>query len=97
MFHIYYRDLPDWYKSALFNELYFVSDGGTVWLDPIPAAKEDNHPSPSRPPIDEVRARNSQVNMDPLELTGRTADGSVMANGYASGKPTPFQTRTALV
>lgn len=25
-------DLPDWYKSALFNELYFVSDGGSVWL-----------------------------------------------------------------
>ncbi|KAK7582522.1 hypothetical protein V9T40_013967 [Parthenolecanium corni] len=23
--------LPDWYKSAIFNELYFVSDGGTVW------------------------------------------------------------------
>lgn len=25
--------LPSWYKSALFNELYFVADGGTVWLD----------------------------------------------------------------
>uniref|UniRef100_A0AAR5P6H3 NLGase n=1 Tax=Dendroctonus ponderosae TaxID=77166 RepID=A0AAR5P6H3_DENPD len=25
-------DLPDWYKSALFNESYFLSDGGTVWL-----------------------------------------------------------------
>lgn len=27
------KNLPAWYKSALFNELYFVSDGGTVWLD----------------------------------------------------------------
>ena len=26
-------NLPSWYKSALFNETYFVSDGGTVWLD----------------------------------------------------------------
>lgn len=26
------ENLPDWYKSALFNELYFVSDGGTVWI-----------------------------------------------------------------
>ncbi|XP_050305415.1 non-lysosomal glucosylceramidase [Anthonomus grandis grandis] len=26
-------ELPDWYKSALFNESYFISDGGTVWLD----------------------------------------------------------------
>ncbi|KNC86719.1 hypothetical protein SARC_01139 [Sphaeroforma arctica JP610] len=30
-------ELPDWYKSALFNESYFVADGGTVWL----ADKED--------------------------------------------------------
>ncbi len=27
------RSLPDWYKSALFNETYFVADGGSVWLD----------------------------------------------------------------
>lgn len=25
--------LPSWYKSALFNELYFVTDGGTVWTE----------------------------------------------------------------
>jgi non-lysosomal glucosylceramidase len=25
--------LPDWYKSALFNELYYVADGGTIWTD----------------------------------------------------------------
>lgn len=27
-------DLPEWYFSALFNELYFIADGGTVWLVP---------------------------------------------------------------
>lgn len=27
--------LPSWYKSAIFNELYFVSDGGSIWLDCI--------------------------------------------------------------
>ncbi len=26
-------DRPDWYKSALFNELYFLVDGGTIWPD----------------------------------------------------------------
>ncbi|KAF5292347.1 hypothetical protein FQA39_LY03381 [Lamprigera yunnana] len=26
-------ELPDWYKSALFNETYFISDGGTVWFN----------------------------------------------------------------
>uniref|UniRef100_H2YFL2 Glucosylceramidase n=1 Tax=Ciona savignyi TaxID=51511 RepID=H2YFL2_CIOSA len=27
------QQLPDWYKSALFNELYYITDGGTVWLE----------------------------------------------------------------
>ncbi|CAF0909888.1 unnamed protein product [Adineta ricciae] len=27
------QSLPDWYKSAIFNESYFIADGGTVWLD----------------------------------------------------------------
>jgi len=27
------ESLPSWYKSALFNELYFISDGGTIWLE----------------------------------------------------------------
>lgn len=32
---LYYSAIPNWYKSLLFNELYYVSDGGTVWLDPV--------------------------------------------------------------
>lgn len=27
-------DLPDWYKCALFNELYYLVDGGTIWAYP---------------------------------------------------------------
>ena len=27
-----HRKLPSWYKCALFNELYYIADGGTVWL-----------------------------------------------------------------
>lgn len=41
--------LPAWYKSALFNELYFVSDGGTVWLDPM----EDNDQNSSHALVQE--------------------------------------------
>ncbi|CAH2076649.1 unnamed protein product, partial [Iphiclides podalirius] len=26
-------NIPDWLKSALVNELYFVADGGTIWYD----------------------------------------------------------------
>lgn len=30
--------LPEWYKFTLFNELYFLVSGGTVWIDaPLPA------------------------------------------------------------
>jgi non-lysosomal glucosylceramidase len=25
--------LPDWYKAALFNEAYYLVDGGTIWVD----------------------------------------------------------------
>src|SRR4029453_1463196 len=28
---------PDWYKCALFNELYYLVDGGTVWTDGEPS------------------------------------------------------------
>ncbi|XP_046855881.1 non-lysosomal glucosylceramidase-like isoform X2 [Xenia sp. Carnegie-2017] len=34
-------NLPAWYKSALFNELYFVADGGTIWLDVVKEEKEN--------------------------------------------------------
>uniref|UniRef100_A0A6A7G381 Non-lysosomal glucosylceramidase-like n=2 Tax=Hirondellea gigas TaxID=1518452 RepID=A0A6A7G381_9CRUS len=27
------KELPAWFKSALFNQLYYVADGGTVWID----------------------------------------------------------------
>jgi non-lysosomal glucosylceramidase len=26
--------LPDWYRAALFNELYYIVDGGTIWATP---------------------------------------------------------------
>ena len=31
--NLFDRKLPNWYKRAVFNELYFISDGGTVWFD----------------------------------------------------------------
>ncbi|ACK68745.1 protein of unknown function DUF608 [Gloeothece citriformis PCC 7424] len=32
------KELPDWFKMALFNELYLLADGGTLWT----AATEDD-------------------------------------------------------
>jgi non-lysosomal glucosylceramidase len=46
---------PDWYKAALFNELYFLVDGGTAWVDgradggPVPDdADRDDRPDLGR-------------------------------------------------
>jgi len=32
---------PDWYKAALFNELYYLVDGGSVWTDGEPFREGD--------------------------------------------------------
>ncbi|KAL5112456.1 Non-lysosomal glucosylceramidase [Taenia crassiceps] len=82
--------LPDWYKSALFNELYFISDGGTVWLDPLPYVNGGHE----EPPIDAVRKHNPYVSVDPLNLTGRgvtKSPASTATNGHVS----PLQVRAA--
>lgn len=34
-------DLPDWYKGMLFNESYFLTDGGTIWTAGREIPKED--------------------------------------------------------
>ena len=41
-------DAPDWYAAALFNELYYIVDGGTIWTDgeegePVPAEDDVGH------------------------------------------------------
>jgi non-lysosomal glucosylceramidase len=44
---------PDWYKSALFNELYYLVDGGTAWTDGPPVAAGDRgHGGRAAPPDD---------------------------------------------
>ncbi|KAF5452152.1 hypothetical protein F2P56_027182 [Juglans regia] len=38
--------LPEWYKFTLFNELYFLVAGGTVWIDSLlstPNMRNDHH------------------------------------------------------
>lgn len=41
-------DLPDWYKALLFNETYYLVDGGTLWT----AGRVDDTPPPY-PPLPE--------------------------------------------
>nr|CAH8854016.1 unnamed protein product [Trichobilharzia regenti] len=64
------KSLPNWYKSALFNESYYLSDGGTVWLDPkqVDCFQSDLI---NCIPLDLVRGYKNCVDLDPYELTGR--------------------------
>ncbi|CAH8536627.1 unnamed protein product [Dicrocoelium dendriticum] len=64
------ESLPDWYKSALFNELYYFTDGGAVWLDPIRIGDLSISENDLLP-IDFVRADKKKSNLDPFRLTGR--------------------------
>ncbi|KHJ78857.1 hypothetical protein OESDEN_21516 [Oesophagostomum dentatum] len=34
------NSLSEWYKSALFNELYYIVDGGSMWFDYDPSWKD---------------------------------------------------------
>ncbi|VDK38749.1 unnamed protein product [Dibothriocephalus latus] len=98
-------NLPDWYKSALFNELYYLSDGGTVWLDPLPASEAEppsaanpaNPPLPL-PPIDLVQSRNPKVILDPVGLSGRRAAAREVCESSEEerGKVKTFHARAAL-
>jgi non-lysosomal glucosylceramidase len=42
---------PDWYKGALFNELYYFVDGGTVWTDGEPFHASDAGPVAIQPQL----------------------------------------------
>jgi non-lysosomal glucosylceramidase len=37
---------PDWYRATLFNELYYLVDGGTVWTDGPPIGVPGPDPGP---------------------------------------------------
>ncbi|KAL5005060.1 hypothetical protein ScPMuIL_018516 [Solemya velum] len=49
--------LPDWYKSALFNELYYISDGGTVWLEQTESNNLMIHSESPAPPHTHAHVR----------------------------------------
>jgi non-lysosomal glucosylceramidase len=51
---------PDWYKGALFNELYYLVDGGTIWTDGQPF-RTDEAADGSSNLVDEVESRDGQA------------------------------------
>ncbi|XP_058182262.1 uncharacterized protein LOC131300433 [Rhododendron vialii] len=50
--------LPEWYKFTLFNELYFLVAGGTVWTDTaLPAANRGSNQHESTPVVKAPEAK----------------------------------------
>ena len=44
-------ELPDYYKCLLFNELYFITDGGSIWTESTfgesnGAVEQEGEPTP---------------------------------------------------
>ncbi|KAJ6842993.1 non-lysosomal glucosylceramidase [Iris pallida] len=65
------ENLPEWYKFTLFNELYFLVAGGTVWTDGGPPAVEETETDadqkkstkPAKKKVTIVSAKNSKMGM----------------------------------
>ncbi|KAG8091936.1 hypothetical protein GUJ93_ZPchr0012g18845 [Zizania palustris] len=78
--------LPEWYKFTLFNELYFLVAGGTVWTDGQPpvidektSACSNQHKSSKRGTRD-TKSRSTKDNHVNL-TTNQVANGGDLANG----------------
>ena len=68
--------LPAWYKMALFNELYYLVDGGTWWVHP-PHARAGLPTEPAHASGDTPLSLGARVGEGdtPLSLGGRGAGG----------------------
>ena len=66
--------LPSFYKSLLFNELYFLADGGTVWTDSIEGRPNNNNNGHDH---DDHAQQQSQQSRQLQQLSGGdSSDGS---------------------
>ena len=76
-------DRPDWYKAALFNELYYLVDGGTVWTDGPPVLQGGGRPAGSAPP-DQPGSADDLGRFAVLECLDYRFYNTVDVNFYAS-------------
>jgi non-lysosomal glucosylceramidase len=79
---------PDWYKGALFNELYFLVDGGTVWTDGEPFRPVDSGNGtgalPASNPADDGESADSPGHFAVLECYDYPFYNTLDVNFYAS-------------
>lgn len=87
--------LPEWYKFTLFNELYFLVAGGTVWTDTaLPAANErSNQPQSTTEESNNVKAPEAKVDRE----QGVTIEQSVNHYDSTSGSSLNGSEKTTLM
>ncbi|KAJ4805671.1 Non-lysosomal glucosylceramidase [Rhynchospora pubera] len=54
--------LPEWYKFTLFNELYFLVAGGTVWIDSEAPGLEENSRHGTNNEQERILSENANTN-----------------------------------
>ncbi|KAL1342227.1 hypothetical protein HN51_028797 [Arachis hypogaea] len=73
------ESLPEWYKFTLFNELYFLVAGGTIWIDsPLPSSNMRNKSRDQVKELEntEVKVTEAKVSRRQGADAGRTTDST---------------------
>mmetsp|Transcript_11799 Transcript_11799/g.33225 ORF Transcript_11799/g.33225 Transcript_11799/m.33225 type:complete len:1288 (-) Transcript_11799:36-3899(-) len=88
-------NLPSWYKQALFNELYYVAEGGSFWTDaPVgggkktPVATKEAEAGPSEVPKAKEMEKKGKGKKEKSHSTEPAADAGPN-NGWISGGVPP--------
>jgi non-lysosomal glucosylceramidase len=77
---------PGWYKTALFNELYYLVDGGTVWTDgePFGRAEPDGRAEPPAGAAEPAGVTGALGHFGVLECYDYAFYNTLDVNFYAS-------------
>ncbi|XLU20084.1 hypothetical protein S245_056150, partial [Arachis hypogaea] len=73
------ESLPEWCKFTLFNELYFLVAGGTIWIDsPLPSSNMRNKSQDQVKELEntEVKVTEAKVSRRQGADAGRTTDST---------------------
>ncbi|KAK1609620.1 hypothetical protein QYE76_033293 [Lolium multiflorum] len=81
------KTLPDWYPVALFNELYYLNAGGTIWTDGMPPRKTGLASSKSGTSTMEPFSLNGFSLPDDGESCTTAVDGMLRAMATAEERP----------
>ncbi|MED6134806.1 hypothetical protein PIB30_040420 [Stylosanthes scabra] len=73
------ESLPEWYKFTLFNELYFLVAGGTIWIDsPLPSSNMRNKSQDQVKELENTKFKVTEAKVSCRQgaAAGRTADST---------------------